>query len=62
MNDAGARAFIKLGSQNKSNPEPPAVLKWFLYSHPPLVERVRYAMEYRPWEEGKPNAAFHPKP
>ena len=61
MNDAGARAFIKLGSQNKSNPEPPAALKWFLYSHPPLVERVRYAMEYRPWEEGKPNAAFHPK-
>ena len=61
MNDAGARAFIKLGSQNKSNPEPPAVLKWFLYSHPPLVERVRYAMEYRPWEEGKPNAKFHPK-
>jgi len=61
LNDAAARAFIKLGSQNKSNPEPPTVLKWFRYSHPPLVERVRYAIEYRPWEEGKPNTAFHSK-
>ncbi len=60
MNDAGARAFMKLGLQNKSNPEPPLVIKWFRYSHPPLIERVRYALEYRPWEEGKPNQKFQP--
>jgi len=62
LNDAAARAFIKLGSQNKSNPEPPLVLEWFEYTHPPLIERVRYALEYRPWEQGKPNQAFRPKP
>jgi len=60
-NDAGARAFIKLGSQNKSNPEPPAWMKIYLYTHPPLIERIRFALDYRPWEEGKPNRAFHPR-
>jgi Zn-dependent protease with chaperone function len=60
-NDAAARAFIKLASQNKSNPEPPKALEWFLYTHPPLIDRVRFAMEYRPWEEGKPNRWFRPK-
>lgn len=60
-NDAGARAFIKLGSQNKSNPEPPAALKYFEYDHPPLIERIRFAISYRPWEKGEPNRAFKPK-
>jgi Zn-dependent protease with chaperone function len=58
LNDAGARAFIKLGSQNKSNPEPNPLVKAFMYTHPPLIERIRYALEYHPWEEGKPNARF----
>ena len=44
LNDAGARAFIKLGSQNKSNPEPPALVKVFQYTHPPLIERMRFAL------------------
>jgi Zn-dependent protease with chaperone function len=60
LNDAAARAFIKLGSQNKSNPDPPRVVEWFQYSHPPLLERVRYAIEYHPWTEGKPNQKFRP--
>jgi Zn-dependent protease with chaperone function len=60
-NDAAARAFIKLGSQNKSDPEPSAFIKAWLYTHPPLVERVRYAGEYRPWESGQPNRKFKPK-
>jgi STE24 endopeptidase len=60
-NDAAARAFIKLASQNKSNPEPPKALEYFMYSHPPLIDRIRFAMSYRPWEEGKPNRAFKPK-
>ncbi len=57
-NDAAARAFIKLGSQNRSDPEPPAWRVWLQYSHPPLAERVRFAMEYRPWERGEPNRLF----
>jgi STE24 endopeptidase len=57
-NDAGARSFIKLGSQNRSNPEPSAFVKWLLYTHPPLIERVRFATEYHPWREGRPNRFF----
>jgi len=60
-NDAAARAFIKLGSQNKSDPEPNAFIRAWLYTHPPLAERVHYAIMYRPWEHGVPNQKFHPK-
>jgi Zn-dependent protease with chaperone function len=59
LSDAGARAFIKLGAQNKSNPEPNPLVKAFVYTHPPLIERIRYALAYHPWTEGKPNARFH---
>jgi Zn-dependent protease with chaperone function len=61
LNDAGARAFIKLGSQNRSNPEPSPLVKYFQYTHPPLVERIRFATGYRPWERGEPNRAYKPK-
>ena len=60
-NDAAARAFIKLASQNRSNPEPAPWLKWLLYTHPPVIERVRFAMTYRPWETGRPNRYFRPR-
>ena len=61
-NDAGARAFLKLGSQNKSDPEPPAFVTFFLYTHPPLMERVRFTLGYRPWQEGRPSRYFHGAP
>lgn len=61
FNDAGARAFIKLGAQNKSNPEPGPMLELFQYTHPPLIERIKTAEQYRPWEQGKPNRYFKPK-
>ena len=59
LNDAAARAFIKLGSQNRTNPEPAAWLRALEYTHPPLVDRVRTALDYHPWSEGKPNRFFH---
>lgn len=62
LNHAAAGAFIKLGSQNRSDPEPPAWRVWLLYSHPPLIERVRYVTSYRPWEEGRPNRVFKGEP
>jgi Zn-dependent protease with chaperone function len=61
-NDAGARTFLKLGSQNRSDPEPPAFVTFFKYTHPPLMARIRFALEYRPWEEGRPNRYFHGMP
>jgi len=62
LNDAAARSFIKIGSQNRSNPDPPAWLRILEYTHPPLLDRVRTALEYHPWTEGKPNQYFHPVP
>jgi STE24 endopeptidase len=61
MNDAGARAYIKLAAQNRSNPEPPFLIKVFQYSHPPLIERIRFALSFKPWEEGKPNQLYRPR-
>jgi Zn-dependent protease with chaperone function len=57
-NDAAARAFIKLGAQNKSNPEPSAFVRLVLYSHPTPAERVLLAADYRPWAEGRPNRVY----
>jgi len=59
--DAAARAFLKFGSQNKSDPDPPVWVRFVLYSHPTLAERVRLAITYRPWEEGKPNRLYRGK-
>ncbi len=57
-NDAAARAFLQLGQGNRSDPEPPRWISVLLYSHPPLGERIRFALEYRPWEKGEPNRFF----
>jgi STE24 endopeptidase len=59
-NDAAARAFMKLGTQNRSNPEPSPFVEFFQYSHPPLIERVRFALNYQPWAEGRPNRLVRP--
>jgi len=61
-NDAAARAFVKLGEQNKSNPQPSQFVKFWLYSHPPDAERIQLAETYHPWSEGKPNKYFHGTP
>src|SRR5206468_10681427 len=58
-NDAGARSFLKLAQDNRSDPEPAAWVKWILYTHPPLGDRIRFALAYRPWAEGKPNRLYH---
>jgi len=62
LNDAAARAFMKLGAQNRSDPDPPAFVRLIQYDHPPLLERVRFALEYRPWEQGRPDRLYRPRP
>jgi Zn-dependent protease with chaperone function len=60
-NDAGARSFLKLAEDNRSNPEPATWVKLLLFDHPPLGERIRFALEYKPWERGEPNRAYRRK-
>ena len=57
-NDAAARAFVKLGAENKSNPEPSSFVRIMLYSHPADIDRLRLAVGYRPWELELPNRFF----
>jgi Zn-dependent protease with chaperone function len=58
-NDAGARSFLALARDNKSDPEPATWVRLALYSHPPLGDRIRFALEYQPWAHGEP-ARFYP--
>lgn len=58
-NDATARAFLALARDNRSNPEPSPWVEFLFYDHPPLGDRIRFALSYRPWERGQPNRYFH---
>ena len=41
---AMARAFVSLSEQNLSDPDPPAFIKFWLFTHPPLRERIDFAL------------------
>lgn len=48
--DPGATAAASLqleGETNLADPDPPAFIRFWLYSHPPLAERIRVAAGYR---------------
>lgn len=44
--DAFITTMRKLGRMNLSNPNPPAIVKYLLYSHPPVKERIEYGERY----------------
>jgi len=50
---AAAQAFQILGETNLSDPDPPAFIRFWLYNHPPLAERLRFAATYDPWSKGE---------
>ena len=41
---AMARTFVLLSEQNLSDPNPPPFIKFWLFSHPPLQERIDFAL------------------
>lgn len=45
---AMAEAFVALTEQNLSDPDPPKFITLWLGSHPPLKERIEYALSYCP--------------
>jgi Zn-dependent protease with chaperone function len=51
---AAATAFVKLQTENLSNPRPGPLVKIMTASHPPLGERIDFANTYRPWENNAP--------
>jgi len=51
--EVAARAFQVLGEIDLSDPNPPAIITFWLYSHPPLAERLVFAHNYDPWSRGQ---------
>lgn len=45
--EPGARAFIKLAEGSKIDPAPHPLMKFWRYSHPPLAERIEFALKHR---------------
>jgi len=58
-NAAEIRALQTLGEEDLADPAPSPFIKFWLYDHPPLEERIRFAATYRPWAEGKPLELVH---
>jgi STE24 endopeptidase len=54
---AAAAAFQILGEIALSDPNPNGFIKFWLYDHPPVSERVRFAAEYYPWN-GAPGPKY----
>jgi STE24 endopeptidase len=48
-----ADSFQLLGEVALADPDPPPFIEFWLYSHPSIGERVRFAQSYDPWGEGK---------
>ena len=53
VNRAAAESFQILGEVNLSDPDPPRFIRFWLYDHPPLAERLVFARTYDPWSKGE---------
>jgi len=49
-----ARAFQVMGEADLDDPNPPEFITFWLYSHPPLADRLVFAHTYDPWSRGEP--------
>ncbi len=52
--EVAAHAFQVLGELDLSDPNPPAFITFWLYSHPPVADRLVFAHTYDPWSKGEP--------
>jgi STE24 endopeptidase len=51
--EVAAHAFQILGEVDLADPNPPAFIRFWLYSHPPVAERLIFAHSYDPWSKGE---------
>jgi STE24 endopeptidase len=51
--EVAAQSFQILGEQWLDYPYPSKFAVFWDWNHPPIGERVHYALSYRPWDEGK---------
>jgi STE24 endopeptidase len=60
-NAAAARAEQALGVLDLADPDPSPFIVLWLYTHPPVEDRIRFENAYHPWTEGRAMAFVHPK-
>jgi Zn-dependent protease with chaperone function len=53
-NTADVQSFEIMGEEDLEDPDPNPFIRFWLYTHPPLEERIRFASSYKPWAEGQP--------
>jgi STE24 endopeptidase len=58
--EVAAHAFQIMGEIDLADPNPPPIVTFWLYTHPPLAERLVFAHSYDPWSKG--NAPKYVKP
>jgi STE24 endopeptidase len=51
--EVAAHTFQVLGEVGLADPNPPPIITFWLYSHPPLAERLVFAHNYDPWSKGE---------
>lgn len=51
--ETAARSFQTMGELDLADPNPPRIITLWLYSHPPLADRLKFVRNYDPWGEGK---------
>lgn len=49
LNEPMATAFRKMAEDSKRDPSPHPFIKYWRYTHPPIAERIPFALSYRPW-------------
>ena len=54
LREVAAQTFQVLGEVDLADPNPPEFITFWLYSHPPLAERLIFAHSYDPWSKGEP--------
>ncbi len=50
---AAAQSFQIMGEVDLEDPDPPAFVRFWLYTHPPVNERILFARTYDPWSKGQ---------
>lgn len=51
LNEPFATAFVKMAEDSKRDPSPHPFIKFWRYTHPPIAERIPFALHYKPWEK-----------
>lgn len=51
--EVAAQAFQRDGELNLSDPDPPRFIRWWLFDHPPVNDRIHFCRTYDPWSDGK---------